>query len=78
MTTQRIARPSLPPLPEPQDEPTIGVVLAGRYLGLSRSGSYDAAKRGDIPTIKVGHRILVPTASYRRMLGIDADGGNAA
>lgn len=27
---------------------------AGRLLGLSRNGSYEAAKRGDIPTIRIG------------------------
>ena len=27
---------------------------AGRLLGLSRNGSYEAAKRGDIPTIRMG------------------------
>jgi hypothetical protein len=34
---------------------TISVPEAGeQYYGLSRKGSYDAAKRGEIPTIRVG------------------------
>jgi hypothetical protein len=38
---------------------------------LSRNGSYDAAKRGDFPTIKVGRLLKVPTASLRRQLGLE-------
>jgi hypothetical protein len=34
---------------------TMSVPAAGKkYWGLSRNGSYDAADRGDIPTIRVG------------------------
>ena len=48
---------------------TISVEEAGRvYYGLSRNGSYDAAKRGDIPTIKVGRLLRVPVAAMERRL----------
>lgn len=50
---------------------------AGRILGLSRQSAYDAATRGDIPTIRIGRRLLVPTAALRRMLQLD-DPGSAA
>ncbi len=40
-------------------------------LGLSKVSVYKAAKRGEIPTIRIGKRILVPTADLRRMLGLD-------
>jgi hypothetical protein len=53
------------------DEPlTLSVPAAGkRYYDLSRSGSYAAAKRGEIPTIKVGRLLKVPVAGMnRRML----------
>jgi hypothetical protein len=34
---------------------------AGRlYFGLNRAASYEAAKRGEIPTITVGSRFRVP------------------
>jgi hypothetical protein len=33
---------------------TISVPEAGRWLGLGRNASYEAARRGDIPTIKIG------------------------
>jgi hypothetical protein len=48
---------------------TISVPKAGkRYFGLSRNGSYEAAKRGDIPTIKVGKLLKVPVRALEQML----------
>lgn len=41
---------------------------AGAKLGLTRNGSYAAAKRGDIPTIKIGKLIRVPKAAFHKML----------
>lgn len=51
------------------DEPIVYTVPeVGQQLGIARSTAYDAAKRGDIPTIRVGRRLLVPAAALRRML----------
>ncbi len=50
---------------------TVSIPTAGRALGLGRNGSYDAAKRGIIPTIDCGRKKPVPTAPLRRMLGLD-------
>ncbi|UYO37484.1 helix-turn-helix domain-containing protein [Rhodopseudomonas palustris] len=41
---------------------------AGAKLGLTRNASYEAAKRGDIPTIRIGRLIKVPKAAFDRML----------
>jgi len=41
---------------------------AGAMLGLTRNASYDAAKRGDIPTIRFGKLLRVPKAAFHRML----------
>ena len=47
---------------------TAPVYEAGReYFGLSRSGSYAAARRGDLPTIKIGGRVLANIPAIRRM-----------
>ncbi len=54
------------------EEPTLTVPKAAEILGLSRNGAYDAARRGELPTLIFGKRILVPTSALRRMLGIDA------
>ena len=56
--------------PVPLDQrKTLSVEEAGRiYYGLSRNGSYDAARRGDIPTIRVGRLLRVPVAAMERRL----------
>ncbi|MBR0801731.1 helix-turn-helix domain-containing protein [Bradyrhizobium jicamae] len=41
---------------------------AGALLGLGRNASYEAAKRGDIPTIRIGRLIRVPKAAFDLML----------
>jgi hypothetical protein len=54
--------------------PTTTVPLAGRALGLSRNAAYAAAGRGEIPTLKFGKRLVVPTMALRRMLGLQPEG----
>ncbi len=58
-------------IPDPEQEPTITVPRAGRALGLGRASSYAAAESGQIPTIRVGRRLLVPTARLRQLVGLD-------
>jgi excisionase family DNA binding protein len=47
---------------------------AGRLLGLGRNAAYDAAKRGDIPTLRIGRLLLVPKIPFHRMLGMTVAG----
>jgi hypothetical protein len=59
-----------------KDQLTISAPEAGRrYFNLSRGASYEAAKRGDIPTIRIGRRIRVPVRALERMLDKAADPG---
>ena len=48
---------------------TIKVEEAAPILGISRSSAYDAAHSGQIPTLRIGRRLLVPTHTLRQMLG---------
>jgi hypothetical protein len=49
---------------------TVDVPIAGRIAAdLSRNSSYAAAERGDLPTIRMGRRIVVPVAALRRLIG---------
>ena len=52
------------------DKPqTMTVPEAGaHYFGLSRNGAYQAAARGEIPTIRVGQLLKVPIVLMERML----------
>jgi hypothetical protein len=48
---------------------TLGVVEAGkRYFNLGRNSSYAAAKKGEIPTIRIGRRLRVPVPALEEML----------
>ena len=45
---------------------------AASILRISRGSAYEAAKRGEIPTIRIGRRLLVPLPRFERMLAGDA------
>jgi excisionase family DNA binding protein len=65
-------------LPDPAETPTLRLwPEVGQLLGLSRSSTYEAAQRGEIPTLAFGRRLVVPTAALRRLLQVD-DGPAAA
>lgn len=65
-------------LPSAAEQPTTRVEDAARFLSISRSSAYAAVRRGEIPSIRIGHRIVVPTAALRRMLGLDPEPSEAA
>jgi hypothetical protein len=45
------------------------VPQAGKeYFDLGRNASYEAARRADIPTIKLGRLLRVPVVALERML----------
>lgn len=63
-----------------QDVENLGVrttvEVAGSILGLSRTQAYGAIERGTfpVPVIRVGRRMVVPTAPILALLGLDAPG----
>lgn len=54
------------------DRLTFDLPEVGRRLGIGRNQAYEAAKRGEIPTIRIGKRLLVPKAALDRMLATAA------
>ena len=50
------------------DKLVLTIEEAGKLLGLGRSGTYEAARRGDIPTLRIGSRILVPKVALLKLL----------
>lgn len=58
------------PIPNASERPTLTVDEAAAILGISRSSAFNAAAAGELPTIRIGHRLLVPTAALRRLLGM--------
>jgi hypothetical protein len=48
---------------------TLTVPEAGRrYFALGRNASYEAARRGEIPTIRIGRLLRVPIVALERKL----------
>jgi excisionase family DNA binding protein len=54
-----------------EDRRTTTIPEAAKRLGISANAAYMAARRGDIPCIKIGRRYLVQTAALDRMINGD-------
>lgn len=66
-------------LEEALSRPTISVPDAGRlFFNLKKNGAYEAARRGDIETMRVGGRIVVPVAPLAAKLGLRTTFGRVA
>lgn len=48
---------------------TITVDQAAEVLGLSRGAVYEGVKRDQIPSLKVGRRIIIPVEKFVEWLG---------
>ena len=46
----------------------LSIEEAAKLLGISRTLGYQAARTGELPTIKIGGRILVSRKAIERML----------
>jgi excisionase family DNA binding protein len=54
------------------EEVSVSVETAGAALGLKRSSAYSAIRTGELPHVRIGRRICVPTSALRRLLLIDS------
>lgn len=57
-------------IPDPRQHPVLSVTEAGQLCGLGRSAAYDAARRGELPTLRFNRRVVVPTAKLLALLGL--------
>ena len=53
---------------QPAERQTLTVEEAARVLGISRSSAYEAVRRGELPTVKIGRRYVVPRVALERLL----------
>jgi excisionase family DNA binding protein len=61
--------PARKPKPKTRpDRPVLSVHEVADFLGISRSLAYDAINSGEIPSIRVGTRKLVPRAALDALL----------
>ena len=54
-----------------QERRVVTLDEASVLLRISRGSAYQAAKTREIPTIRIGRRLLVPLAALERMLAGD-------
>lgn len=61
------------PLPKPEDQPLLTTREAAEHLGTNQNAIYNRIRQGEIPCIRFGGRIFIPTAELRRILLIDVE-----
>ena len=47
---------------------TLSIPEAAAYLGIGRNTAYEAARTGELPTIRIGGRIVVSRIALERLL----------
>jgi excisionase family DNA binding protein len=50
---------------------TLTITEAAKLLGIGRSAAYEAARRGDLPTLSFGRRRVVLSAALEQMLKLE-------
>lgn len=58
---------------EIRDRAVLTVPEAGAVLGLGRSASYEAARRNEIPVLRLGRRRVVPVPLLLSLLGVSPE-----
>ena len=53
---------------ENSSKETITVVETAKRLGIGRNTAYKAVKRAEIPSVRIGRRILVPSKALDKWL----------
>lgn len=62
-----------PTCPNPEEQPTLTPAQVSRILGIGLNQTYNALKTGEIPMFTIGKRMHIPTAAFRKLLGLDSD-----
>ena len=47
---------------------TMSVSEAAKKLGIARNSLYEGVKRGEVPCVRIGKRILIPVAALEKKL----------
>lgn len=56
----------------------LSVTEVAAALGISRTHAYELVARGELPSLRLGRRIVVPRRGLERLLDAGADDGHAA
>lgn len=56
---------------------TYSIEEAAKLLGIGRNACYEAARTGQVPTVRIGKRLLVPKIALNRLLqGLSGTGAH--
>lgn len=71
---RKTPKPNPRPLPDPETQPwaTVDESVGNGWLPMGRNAAYAGIRSGEIPSIRVGGKIVIPTAALRRLAQIDA------
>ena len=61
-----------------EDKVVLNVEEAAELLRISRTTAYEAVRRGEIPALHIGRRLLIPVQAILRLLNAESstsDGG---
>ena len=58
---------AVPPL-DPAGTQLLTVAETAKVLGIGRSAAYEAARRGEIPSLRLGRRVLIPKRALSSLL----------
>jgi len=47
---------------------TMSVLEAAALLGIGKNSAYEAARKGEIPVVRIGRLIRVPIVAFNRLL----------
>ena len=53
---------------------TYTVTEAAELLGISRSSAYECVRRGEIPSLTLGRRVVIPRRAFEALLDGAAEG----
>ena len=56
-----------------EDRITLTVEEVASLLGLGRTATYEAARRGQLPSRRLGRRVVVPVPALLDWLGVDSN-----
>ncbi|MEV0760398.1 helix-turn-helix domain-containing protein [Nocardia sp. NPDC050435] len=56
-----------------QSSPTVSVTDTAQLLGIGRSTIYAAVKSGEVPAVRIGNRVRIPSRWVREILQLQAD-----
>jgi excisionase family DNA binding protein len=51
-----------------ENQTVLSIEDVAQILGLGRSTTYESARRGELPTLRVGRRILIPVSAFSKWL----------